>query len=77
MQPATAIALMTYTQSDFGFFNQHAGMPLLPLAVPVLVQNDRGCCLAYRDRTGQWRTFFGNHPLDGNVMIVPDRIGGE
>jgi len=37
---------------------------------PVLVQCSEFRCLAYRDRRGNWRTFFRDEVLSGAVVIV-------
>jgi hypothetical protein len=41
------------------------------LAVPVYVQCDGFRSLAYRDKEGVWRHFYGDQPIEGIVSPVP------
>jgi hypothetical protein len=45
-----------------------------PQGVPVWVRCDGYRCLAVKDRNGQWRVFFNNEPLAGEVQVINDQM---
>jgi hypothetical protein len=46
---------------------------LPPYGEPVWVRCEGFRCLAVRDHHGQWRTFFNNEPLTGEIQVIDDK----